>query len=242
MTAMQSTEWEEKFLSQIGKAIDQARGEKSDQWIANRTTKLGNPISRTAVSEIRRGIRKTISVTDWLTLAAALGVPPISLLFPELPDGTTELFPELPEVNSFDALLWIIGERQTLPEGSDVLVNPENSEMMGIVTGVREYRSSIDFQASDLDYRSEDDPSREKQLLDTLHSLKSLLQEIRQLKFPFQVFEHLGTEEERNQAMDSFTKALQTKQSELSKLESRIEKLGGVIQDQVVTEDDNGEH
>ncbi|HAT1304162.1 TPA: hypothetical protein I8V98_002676 [Corynebacterium striatum] len=239
MTVMQSIEWENEFLSQIGRAIDRAREGKSDQWISDRATALGNPISRTAVSEYRRGIRKTISVTDWLTLAAALGVPPVSLLFPDLPDGTTHLFPELPEVNSFDALLWVIGERQTLPEGFDVLFNLENGDMMGEVTGLREYRKSIEFNQSVHDRRNEDDPSREKQLLDALRRLKSLFQEMHALEAPFKLFDHFGTEEERKRTMDAFVNALQEKQSELSKLEATITELGGVFQDEEVHQYEN---
>lgn len=241
---MQSTEWENEFLSQIGRAIDRAREGKSDQWISDRATALGNPISRTAVSEYRRGIRKTISVTDWLTLAAALGVPPVSLLFPDLPDGTTHLFPELTEVNSFDALLWVTGERQTLPEGFVPLFNLENGDLIGEATGVRQYRNYIGVNQGMHDLRNEADPSRETQLLDALRQLDSLFQEMHDLESPFKFFDHLGTEEDRKRTMDAFVNALQEKQSELSKLEAAITELGGVLQDEEVTqyENDNGKH
>lgn len=243
MTEMQSKEWHEEIIQNIGRAIEKAREGKSDRWIADRTDHLGNPLSRTAVSEYRRGVRKTISVADWLTLAAALGVPPVSLLLPELPDGSISLFPELGEVNQFDALLWIIGERQTLPEGFDLLVSLDGFEPMGEVSGRREYRSSIEFSGGPFDLRNEEEPSREKRLISAVNELRTALDEVRDIRSPFEVFEHLGDESAKRQAVDMYVKQLQEKQKEIEKIEARISKLGGVIQDEQVLEyDQDGEH
>ena len=243
MTEMQSKEWHEEIIQNIGRAIEKAREGKSDRWIADRTDHLGNPLSRTAVSEYRRGVRKTISVADWLTLAAALGVPPVSLLLPELPDGSVSLLPELGEVNQFYALLWIIGERQTLPEGFDLLVSLDGFEPMGEVSGRRQYRSSIEWTRGALDLRGEEEPSREKRLLDAVRDLRKALDEVQNIRSPFDVFEHLGDEAAKRQAVDMYVKQLQEKQKEIEKIEARISKLGGVIQDEQVLEyDQDGEH
>lgn len=233
---MQSKEWQEEIIANIGQAIEKAREGKSDRWIAERTEKLGNPLSRTAVSEYRRGVRKTISVADWLTLAAALGVPPVSLLLPELPDGSISLLPELGKVNQFDALLWIIGERQTLPEGFDLLISLDDFKPMGEVSGRREYRSSIEFRGGPFDRRHEEEASREKQLISAVNELKTALDEVRDIRSPFDVFDHLGDEAAKRQAVDMYVKQLQEKQKEIEKIEARISKLGGVIQDEQILE------
>ncbi|MEJ4128503.1 hypothetical protein V5S92_10085 [Corynebacterium accolens] len=241
---MQSKEWHEEIIANIGRAMEKARDGKSDRWIADRTEKLGNPLSRTAVSEYRRGVRKTISVADWLTLSAALGVPPVSLLLPELPDGSIPLLPALGAVNQFDALLWIIGERQTLPEGFDLLVSMDNMEPMGEVSGRREYRSSINIAGGPFDIWDEYEPSREKDLINAVHQLRAVLDEIRYIRSPFEVFEQLGDDESAKlQAVDMYLKKLQEKQKEVEKIEARILKLGGVIREEQVLEyDQNGEH
>ena len=240
---MQSKEWHEEIIQNIGRAMEKARDGKSDRWIAERTDHMGNPLSRTAVSEYRRGVRRSISVTDWLTLAAALGVPPVSLLFPDLPDGTIDLLPALGEVNQLDALLWVSGERQTLPDGCDLLFSLADGDPMGEVSGRREYRSSIEGNQGPLDLRNEQEPSREVQLLTTVHELRKVLAEVQDIRSPFDVFEHLGDEAAKRQALDMYVKQLQEKQKEIEKIEARISKLGGVIQDEQVLEyDQDGEH
>lgn len=240
---MQSKEWHEEIIANIGRAMEKARDGKSDRWIAERTDHMGNPLSRTAVSEYRRGVRRSISVADWLTLAAALGVPPISLLLPELPDGTVDLLPALGEVNQFDALLWISGERQTLPDSSDLLFSLADGEPMGEVSGRREYRSSIEWNQGPLDLRNEQEPSREMQLLSAVHELRKVLAEVQEIRSPFDVFERLGDEAAKRQAVDLYIKQLQEKQKDVEKIEARILKLGGVIREEQVLEyDQNGEH
>lgn len=110
LTAMQSNEWVEAFSKQVGRGIDQARGDRSDQWIAERTKELDHPLSRTAVSEYRRGVRKSMPVTDLIILAAALEVPPVAILFPDLATAPTEVLPgeALP---SIEAVQWFTGEQ-----------------------------------------------------------------------------------------------------------------------------------
>ncbi len=133
MTAMESTEtWQQAITAQIGRGIDRARGKRSDQWIADRVTSLGYPMSRTAVSEFRRGVRKTISVADLLAIAAALEVPPVALLFPGLPDGEVAVLPRS-SGRALDALRWFSGEVSRPPYGWDMLVDAEDFEDLGCV-------------------------------------------------------------------------------------------------------------
>lgn len=113
VTEMQSPEnWAEAFTKTIGHAIDQARHGKSDQWIANQTKELGQPISRTAISEYRRGVRKNVPVTDLIVIARVLRVPPIYLLFPDLPEGPSFPFPGQPDTAAVDGMRWFTGESE----------------------------------------------------------------------------------------------------------------------------------
>lgn len=113
VTEMQSPEnWAEAFTKTIGHAIDKARHGKSDQWIANQTKELGQPISRTAISEYRRGVRKNVPVTDLIVIARVLRVPPIYLLFPDLPEGPSFPFPGQPDTAAVDGMRWFTGESE----------------------------------------------------------------------------------------------------------------------------------
>lgn len=236
---MQSKKWQEEIIANIGQAIEKAREGKSDRWIAERTEKLGNPLSRTAISEYRRGVRKTISVADWLTLAAALGVPPVSLLLPELPDGRLNLLPATGEVNQLDALMWITGERQTLPDDFNPLFSLDTGEEMGEVEGRREYRTgSFETEQGPLDLRHEQHPSREQNLLSNVRQLQTILKEMQEIQGFFDFLEQLGEETSKQQALETYISRLQKKQVELEEVESRIEKLGGVIREEHVVEYD----
>lgn len=140
MTGMESIEsWQERFSAMVGRAIDQARKGRSDQWISDQAAMLGHPISRTAVSEYRRGKRKSIPVTDLIVMARALEVPPVSLLFPGLPNRlvpamppgmtTSDVYPSDSEVPAFDALRWFTGESQVIPSGWDVGLDPDTGDV-----------------------------------------------------------------------------------------------------------------
>ncbi|WP_141743365.1 hypothetical protein [Corynebacterium sp. HMSC08F01] len=126
---MDTKEWAEDFTAQIGVGIERSRRGRSDQWIADRTAELGHPISRPAISEYRRGKRKYMPVTDWLVIAAALEVPPISLLFPGLPDKPVSLLPDRGPVVAFDAVEWISGERINAPNGEEPLFGLEGPDV-----------------------------------------------------------------------------------------------------------------
>lgn len=117
---MESKEWQQKFADQVGLGIEEARDGKSDQWISDRTKDLGHPISRTAISEYRRGIRKSMPVTDLMIIAAALRVAPVTLIFPRLPNGEVTLIPSVERPTALDSLLWFTGERPSLPHNHKV--------------------------------------------------------------------------------------------------------------------------
>lgn len=145
---MQSPEnWAEAFTKTIGHAIDQARHGKSDQWIANQTKELGQPISRTAISEYRRGVRKNVPVTDLIVIARVLRVPPIYLLFPNLPEGPSFPFPGQPDTAAVDGMRWFTGESEwatPLPYYSTDDAMPLSVERAGRSFGAAEYSTFQD--------------------------------------------------------------------------------------------------
>lgn len=67
-------------------------------------------VSRSAISELESGKRRSISVAELLVLAAALDQPPALLLFPPYPDGHVRPVPGA-EVTAYDAVEWVGGQR-----------------------------------------------------------------------------------------------------------------------------------
>jgi len=90
-------------------AIKTARASRSAQWLADETERLGYPISRAAIANYESGRKKGLDVAELLVLATALRIPPLTILFPELPDGPVELLPGV-HTTSWDAAAWFSGE------------------------------------------------------------------------------------------------------------------------------------
>lgn len=97
------------MTARIAGEIKRLRGEKPVQWVADETKALGHAMSRSAVWEIESGRRKSVGIAEVLILAAVLDVPPLALVFPELPDGVVRALPDTP-MTSFDAIRWASGE------------------------------------------------------------------------------------------------------------------------------------
>lgn len=237
LTLMQSySDWVVSFTEQIGRGIEKARIGRSDQWISQQTEKLGHPISRTAISEYRRGVRKVMPVTDWLTISAALGVPPISLLFPDLPDGEVQLFPVVTS-NSFDALRWVTGERRTVPNSSDALFDVNTFELMGVTEGIRGYtRSNEDSNGFKLPEHDDKTPPRELRLLRLIRELSSIYR--RYAEESSRTWDELNSKLPK-EVLEGYISARMKILDELSETKTEIEKqikeLGGVIREEKVT-------
>lgn len=103
-----SKSWADEQTARIAAEIKALRGKRSGKWLADRTSELGHPVSRTTISELETGKRKSVTVAELLVLAAALQVPPLQLVFPDLPFGEVEALPGVME-RSVDAALWATG-------------------------------------------------------------------------------------------------------------------------------------
>jgi transcriptional regulator with XRE-family HTH domain len=98
-------EWGQAVTNRIAARIKELRGERSAQWIEDRTSELGHRISRATVWELESGQRKTITMQDLLMLAAALGVKVADLLYPDA--GMVEVLPGV-EVRRDEALYQLV--------------------------------------------------------------------------------------------------------------------------------------
>lgn len=105
--------WAQAIVDRAGAEVRRLRTSGapplSAQALSERTGELGHPISRAVISDLETGRRKGLDVADLLVLAAALDVAPAQLLFPDLPRGTADVLPGVPQ-ESHDAVRWIGGE------------------------------------------------------------------------------------------------------------------------------------
>jgi hypothetical protein len=103
-------DWATQLVKRVGAAVKEARGGRSAAWLSERTAELGYRISTSVIAKLDSGHRgDVLSVPEWLILAAALDIPPLVLLYPDLPDGQIEMLPDHPS-GSWTAYLWTTGE------------------------------------------------------------------------------------------------------------------------------------
>jgi hypothetical protein len=104
-------DWATKLVKRVGQAVKAARGGDSAAWLSDRTYDLGYRISPSVIAKLDSGHRgDVLSVAELFILSAALGVPPIALLFPSLPDGQVNVLPKW-KTSSWDAVVWATGRK-----------------------------------------------------------------------------------------------------------------------------------
>lgn len=104
-----SKTWADEHAARIAATVKRLRGKRSGQWLSDRTADLGHRVPRTTISELENGKRKYVSTAELCVLAWALKVPPVQLLYPDLPDGPVDLLPDI-TVPSIVAATWFSGE------------------------------------------------------------------------------------------------------------------------------------
>ncbi|MGV0746258.1 helix-turn-helix domain-containing protein [Mycolicibacterium sp. XJ870] len=165
--------WQTELAARVGDAIRRAR--KRREWTAvdlsRRCHELGYPISRVAISKIESNSRAgKLDLAELIAIAAALDVPPVGLVFPDLPDGLVNVVPVGDPVPSIEAMRWFCGEVEL----------PPVSGMSALVHSARERRRierSLDIGISLLKRQSAGD--REEQ--EHLETLGNLADQIRAL-------------------------------------------------------------
>lgn len=88
--------WQESLAARVGGAVRKARESAglTAAQLSERTRDIGYPVHRIAISKIENGARAgKLDVAELVALARALGVPPIELIYPDLPDGPVEVWP-----------------------------------------------------------------------------------------------------------------------------------------------------
>ncbi len=100
--------------ARVADGIKRARGARSAQWLADRTSELGSPITRAQIANYESGRKKSLDIAELVVIAAALDVPAITLLYPDLPDADVEVLPGQ-HVSSIVAMLRFSGELDRTP-------------------------------------------------------------------------------------------------------------------------------
>lgn len=111
------------MTNRIGAEVKRLRATRSTLWLEKATERLGFKVSRTSISQLENGNRTSISVAEWLVLAAALEVPPALLLYPSYPYGTVEYLPK-EHKPAHTATDWISGRNSFIQNGLTSLPAP----------------------------------------------------------------------------------------------------------------------
>lgn len=102
-------EWERGALQALGRGIRKARDLRklSQEALAHRAGLSKGAIMNLESTSGR--VRQLPSIGTLIRIAAALEVPPVALLYPDLPDGEVEILPDVFGA-SFHAVQWFSGE------------------------------------------------------------------------------------------------------------------------------------
>ncbi len=105
--------WELEFSGRVGAAVQSRRKalKLTALQLAERTKKLGYPITRVAISKIETNSRAgKLDIAELFVLAEALEIPVALLLFLGFPEGSVQLLPGY-ETNGPDAVDWLAGAK-----------------------------------------------------------------------------------------------------------------------------------
>jgi len=176
-------DWAKGLHVRIAAAIKNARGNRSAQWLADETERLGYPISRAAIANYESGRKKGLDIAELLVLAAALRIPPLAVLFPQLPEGFVEVLPGV-ETTSWDAAAWFSGEAISPDPTHDPWPTSKQYELL---RAVRERHNQLSSVAHFYDYfKRYSETTRplrpqDPQMRAFKHQLETLKQEITRL-------------------------------------------------------------
>jgi len=114
------------MYARVAGAVRSARKENglSAQDVADATAELGYPISRSRIANLENGRKQGVDVAELAVLAAALGVPPVTLLYGGQPDRDVEMLPGRTEASVF-ALAWFTGDTAL---ADDAVAQPDSRE------------------------------------------------------------------------------------------------------------------
>ncbi|MDR1440939.1 MAG: helix-turn-helix domain-containing protein [Bifidobacteriaceae bacterium] len=105
-----SATWEDRLSAQVGRNIANTRARLgvSAQELSDRLAALGSPLPRPTISQIETG-QRTVSLAEALATAAALGVPPVELVYAPSPTPVEALPGEM-SMSGAEAADWLRGD------------------------------------------------------------------------------------------------------------------------------------
>jgi transcriptional regulator with XRE-family HTH domain len=108
---MISDDWSAQLTARVAAQIRTARSDAglTVAQTADACAALGVPVPKTTITNLELGRRASVDLAEFMVLARALDVPPITLLFPLGKASTVELVPGQP-VSTWEALAWFTGE------------------------------------------------------------------------------------------------------------------------------------
>ena len=87
-------DWGEEQALRVIQEVHRLRKPRSAQWLADQTKELGYEVTRSVIADLENGRRRYVTIAELLILAKALGVEPLSLLFPGDPEDVVEMLPD----------------------------------------------------------------------------------------------------------------------------------------------------
>ena len=127
--------WVETLHRRIAATIRHARTRAgmSAQDVADATEELGHALSRDKIANYESGRKQGLDIAELLVIAAALRVPPVTLLFDGHPRENVELLPGH-EIPNLSALAWFCGDEDL---ANDAVAEP-NLPSVAILRLVRQ--------------------------------------------------------------------------------------------------------
>lgn len=144
---MASDDWSAALTRRIGAEVRRLRGDRSAQWLADRTADIGMGIARPTISELETGRRKTITLQEVLVLAQALNTSPVALVYPAPYEN--EFVEALPGVEAVKiwAVQWFSGLFAGFTEHTDPKEHRRNTQPLRTarkITELRERKSALE--------------------------------------------------------------------------------------------------
>lgn len=165
---MRQDEWSRRVVAVIAESVRHCRKRRgmSAQGVAAACAELGYPsLTRGVLANLESGARDSVSVSEWLVLAAALRVPPLLLLFPIGRSDEIEILPDT-AVSPWEALGWaehgrIVGVDDPFSEDAVTIKEfRRHDEFVAVWTQsrheARRLRELLEKQPNELEQRGED--------------------------------------------------------------------------------------
>jgi transcriptional regulator with XRE-family HTH domain len=134
-------EWSVRVTRGIGQrvAFYRNRADLTASMLSARCAELGLPMDRNVLAKLENGHRNSVTVDEVCVLAAALGVPPVMLLFGVGTEETAEILPG-EHVPSFAAAEWFAG---TAPRPSPGVVRSRRGWAWEPLSLYRDYEGNL---------------------------------------------------------------------------------------------------